>query len=156
MLGTAALTSELTARVRVVVIAAAIVLAATHTAAYLVGVANGKTSAAKADVAAVERRHQQDIQRIGKDIARGHDTAKAVEASAQKTDRYFNRLNQDARTDAHASIDDFELPADRLRRWRAANAGPFAGASAPESDGTARPAPSAGERQAERPGGEPP
>lgn len=152
----AALTSEVIARLRVVLIAMAIVLTVTHAAAYLVGVANGKASTAKADVSAVQRGHQQDIQRIGKDIKRGQDTAKAVDASAGKTDRYFNRLDHDAQTDAHASIDDFELPADRLRRWRAANAGPFAGATSTAFDDRAGGAAAASERQAAGPGSEPP
>jgi len=133
-----------------------LVLVVSHGAAYLIGRSSGQATAAVANAAAVQHGYQAEVRRKDQDIERGQSTGKAAIRAVQKADQFYQRLNQEARDDAHASIDDFELPADRLQRWRDANAGPFANPAAAQPDsGTGNPS-AASVGQAERPGGQSP
>lgn len=136
--------------------AAVCVLIVTHGAAYLVGRVNGKSAATHDNAAAAQRAYQGDIKRIDRDIKRGQQAGQRADASAQRVDRYFHQLDEDARHDAPTPVDNCVLPDGRLQRWRAANAGPFASAAAAQSDAGAGHVAATGERSHAGPGGESP
>ncbi|MGK8195213.1 hypothetical protein [Burkholderia cepacia] len=148
---------ELDARyLRAVGAAVVVVLVATHGAAYFIGRANGKSAATRENATAAQRAYQGDIKRIDREIKRGQQAGQRADASVQHVDRYFHQLDEDARHDPPAPVDDCVLPDVRLQRWRAANAGPFASAAAVQSDASAGHASPTGERPHTGPGSEPP
>lgn len=73
----------------------AVVLIATHGAAYFIGRANGKSISARDSTAATQRAYQGDIKRIDSDIKRGQKAGQRVDASAQRVDRYYHQLEED-------------------------------------------------------------
>ncbi|WP_080484177.1 hypothetical protein [Burkholderia cenocepacia] len=142
--------------VRAIGAAAVVVLVATHGAAYFVGCANGKSAATRESATAAQRAYQGDIKRIDRDIKRGQQAGQRADASVQHVDRYFHQLDEDARHDAPAPVDDCVLPDVRLQRWRAANAGPFASSATAQSDARTGHAAAASERPNAGPRIEPP
>ncbi|UTV56142.1 hypothetical protein [Burkholderia arboris] len=141
---------------RVIGVATVLVLVVTHGAAYFVGRANGKSAATHDNAAAAQRAYQGDVKRIDRDIKRGQQAGKRADSSTQRVDRYFHQLDEDARHDPSAPVDDCVLPDVRLQRWRAANAGPFASAAAAQSNASTGHAAAASERTHARPGSESP
>ncbi|WP_176042903.1 hypothetical protein [Burkholderia stabilis] len=141
---------------RAIGVAAVVVLVVTHGAAYFIGRANGKSAATHDKAAEAQRAYQSDRKRIDRDIKRGQQAGQRADSNTQRVNRYFHLLDEDARHDPPAPVDDCVLPDVRLQRWRAANTGPFASAATAQSDAGAGRATAAGERTHARPGSESP
>ncbi|WP_198086621.1 hypothetical protein [Variovorax sp. E3] len=90
------------------------------------------------------------------DLQRAAETGHARERDRAALDALFQQLDREAK-DAPTSADDhYVLPDERLRLWRAANAGRAdSGAARGEPDGSASTAAAAGNRADTGPGGEP-
>lgn len=143
--------------VRVILIVLAVLApVATHLAAYLVGRADGKSVAADARLADAQRAYQADRNRVEGDIERGQKAGARADKSSQRVERYYKKLEEEAHHDATTPIDDYVLPDERLQRWRAANAGPFASAPATEPDASPRASAATAERAGKGSGGQSP
>ena len=84
--------------------------------------------------------YQTEFSRVEHKLAQNQVTGHAVEVKRQKIQSIFKKLDREAANDAPHAVDLCVLPAERLQRWRAANAGGSAdaGTAASESDpGTA-------------------
>ncbi|WP_265216120.1 hypothetical protein [Herbaspirillum lusitanum] len=95
----------------------------------------------------VAKSSQAEVKRVDKNLKKNQHAGDSFEKARRNLDSAFDQLEKEAAHDAPNSIDDCELPADRLQRWRAANAGTVEGVAAVESDAGARTVAAAGERQ---------
>jgi hypothetical protein len=84
--------------------------------------------------AIVAKSTQAEVRRIDNQLTANQKSGDSFEKKRRRIDTFYDQLEQEAAHDAPHNIDDFELPADRLRRWRAANAGTFEGLATGESD----------------------
>jgi hypothetical protein len=141
-----------------IVVAIVLALAAAAWKVYDLGVTAGKATC-QADQAKDDRgevaRQNADVQG---DIKRGTRTGAAHERTRVALDKTFDHLEKEQ---AHAPVDPVDacvLPDDRLRIWRAANAGLEAGqdGASAQPDGAAATAAATGVGPHARPGSEPP
>jgi hypothetical protein len=117
----------------------------------------GQSECVAAASRAQSRAFEQAVADAVKQLQRGQRSAAKREAQLDRIDAFFDRLDQEAARDAPAAVDDCVLPAERLRRWAAANAGTAdAGAAAGHPDGAAAPAAAAGVGADAGPGVQPP
>lgn len=138
--------------------AIAVIMLLTHGLIYYLGRSHEQAEAL--------RQQQQETQAAVSDLHRAFndqlaklqtvmDQVNAIGQAAiqarQATDDFYKRLDEEARHDAPAPVDSCELPTDRLHRWQAANAGPFAesgtGTAAGQSDRAAAASAPADQRQ---------
>lgn len=77
------------------------------------------------------------------------------EAARRNIDHFYNKLKQEAANDAPDSADNYVLPDERLRRWRAANRGADSSAAANKPD-TGTPAAAATGKRADTDAGKRP
>lgn len=97
--------------------------------------------------AVVAKSSQAEIKRVDKKLAVNQKSGDSIEKKRRQIDTVFQTLDKEAAHDAPHVVDDCELPADRLRRWRAANAGTLDGLATVEHDASAAAAAATRERQ---------
>lgn len=109
-------------------------------ASYMTGRSDGRESCVASMTRAALAGQEQANAVARKQIARATATGAAREADRSHVNAVFDRLNEEAQHDAIAPTDDDSctLPAERLRRWAAANAGGAdKGSTIAEPDGPA-------------------
>ncbi|WP_211452594.1 hypothetical protein [Collimonas antrihumi] len=67
--------------------------------------------------------YRTEFVRVEHQLERNQETGHAVEINRQKIHANFKKLDREASNDAPHAVDLCVLPAERLQRWRAANAG---------------------------------
>ncbi|MFP5473078.1 MAG: hypothetical protein ACLGJD_05510 [Gammaproteobacteria bacterium] len=124
---------------------------------YALGGSREQTTSAKQATATVQQAQKKADDKTRTDLARASATGRAREADRAALDSLFNKLAKEAADAPSAAVDHYVLPDDRLRVWRAANAGPGAdpGEAGGEPDGGAAATAAAGDRPHPGPGGEP-
>ncbi|MBY0236116.1 MAG: hypothetical protein K2W93_14140 [Burkholderiaceae bacterium] len=128
-------------------------------AAYMTGRSDGAAQCVATQSTQVQAAQAKANTNTRKGITRAAATGHAREADRSRVDARFDLLAEEAHHDPIAPVDDDScvLPAERLRRWAAANAGGAdPGASAAEPDGAASSAASALVWSHARLGGQPP
>lgn len=75
-----------------------------------------------------------EVKRVGKQLKANDQAGNSFEKKRREIDGIYQEFAKEASNDAPHEVDDCVLPAERLRRWRAANAGPLRGSATGESD----------------------
>jgi hypothetical protein len=127
------------------------------------GVATCTAANATAAVSQVVAGAASTAAKAASDIDRADKAGRAFEGARTRISSIYQRLDNEARHDTPDPIDRCVLPAERLRRWSAANAGPVPattgpdqGAAASRADRTAPATPAADLGPDPRPGSQPP
>ena len=138
--------------------AVAVIMLLTHGLIYYLGRSHEQAEAlrqqhldAQAAISDLHRAFNDQLARLQTVMDQVNAIDQAAVEARRATDDFYNRLNEEARHDATAAVDSCELPVDRLYRWQAANAGPFAesgqSTTAGQSDRTAATAAATSQRQ---------
>lgn len=80
---------------------------------------------------------QAEVRRVDNALQANQKIGAQVEVRRQAIDQHYEKLNREAKQNPPSAVDRCELPTDRLRQWRSANAGPNGadqGAAATEPD----------------------
>ena len=100
-------------------------------ALYQNGFATGKNACEKAQADTVVKAETQVKATAKKDIARATATGRQAEQSRRAIDTVFAQLAEEAAHENPDPVDSCVLPAERLRRWNAANHGGADSGAAP-------------------------
>jgi hypothetical protein len=143
----------------VLALIATLVLIALLAAVYAWGRSDGKAACQAAQTKTTAKAVTKQRVKTQADINRGARTGAQHEANQVALDTFFDHLAQEQTHAPSDPVDGCVLPADRLRLWNAANAGPQRAAedaAAAEPDGAATPVATSSLRRDARLGGEPP
>ncbi|WP_447776342.1 hypothetical protein [Variovorax boronicumulans] len=122
------------------------------------GASGAQLSAVTGTAKANDTAHEQQKKKARADIKRAGQTGADRERDRAALDTLFQRLEQEAKDAPSADHDRYVLPDDRLRLWRAANAGPGGdrGVAAGEPDHASSASAAAALGRDRRAGSEPP
>lgn len=103
---------------------ACVALLGTHALAYRFGVATCRLESQAAADRTTATVATGEIRKGNAELQRTQVIGATVETQRRKVEKHFERIQKDSARMARSDIDRCVLPADRLRQWREANAGP--------------------------------